>query len=325
MAKERFHRVGIVVGLGAAAALYAAASFAQVAPAAPPANPNVINVGELLAPWLQILMAAFMGLVLALFTYLTGVLKRKAGIQETAALAEMERHARETLQSALENAGGKVIMMVGDKLKDTTFDARHPAIVAAVAGVNRAALDAVTRFNLSDERIAQMVIDKLGVLTAANPVASPQAKVTPLMEAAIDNASARNAGPNVARMLPLFVVFPLVALLLGACQTAQAPVPGAIVVDAAVAAKLPAPTKVDAAIARNAAKLSEVCLYARMALGAVGFTISAENRAYVDQAAAAVNSYCSGPPPTDVRTALYALGEIYANVMAVRAPPVRKG
>lgn len=198
-----FLRILIPASIGANLLLVIAmASLAQAPAVVAPANPNVINVGELLAPWLQILMAAFMALVLALFTYLTAVFKRKAGVEETAALAELERHARETLQSALENAGGKVQMILGDKMKNVVLDVKHPAIVAGITGVNDAALDAVKRFNLTEERIGQMIIDKIGVLTAANPEVTPKAKVTALMESAIHNAAARNAGPGIARTLP---------------------------------------------------------------------------------------------------------------------------
>jgi hypothetical protein len=126
----------------------------------------------------------------------------------------------------------------------------------------------------------------------------------------------------VRSLLPFLAILPLGAMLLGGCVQAGARTTatpnGAVVVDASVTSALPRslPAKADASVARNAAKLQSYCGYVRLALGASALFVKAENQHVLDQATAGVNAYCMGPPPTDVRTAILELADIYANVMA---------
>lgn len=132
---------------------------------------NTISWGDLLAPWVQIIVPVIVAFVMALLTYLTVLLKQRTGIS-------IEQAHMKTLQTALENAAGKVVMILGTKLKDAKFDAKHPAIKQAVEYINQSAADAVKNFALSPEQLAEKVIAKIGIVTAADPEARPR-DVTP--------------------------------------------------------------------------------------------------------------------------------------------------
>lgn len=133
---------------------------------------TAINWAELLIPWMQLLVPVVVGFVIALLTYLTVLLRQRTGIS-------IEQAHMQTLQTALENAAGKAIMMLGAKMKNAKLDAKHPAIQSAILYANDAALDAVKAFNLTSEQMAEKIIAKIGVLTAPDPTASPKDVTTP--------------------------------------------------------------------------------------------------------------------------------------------------
>jgi len=132
---------------------------------------TAINWAELLAPWMQLLIPVVVGFFMALLTWATVELRRRTGIV-------VEQAHMATLQTALENAAGKAIMMLGDKMKNAQLDAKHPAIKSAVLYANAAALDAIKSFGLTSDQVAEKIIAKVGVLTAPDPTASPK-DVTP--------------------------------------------------------------------------------------------------------------------------------------------------
>lgn len=138
-----------------------------------PAGGSTINVGQLVAPWLQALMAVFMALVMALLTWLTAIINKRANLANNTAVLQAEAHVRDALQTALTNAGGKAIMELGSKLDKVVIDAKTPAIANAVRYVNQAAFDSVQKSGLSPADIAEKVIAKIGVLTASNPEVAP--------------------------------------------------------------------------------------------------------------------------------------------------------
>lgn len=135
---------------------------------------TTINVGQLLAPWLQILIAGAVSLVLALFGFLTKVLNDKMNLSGNASVLAIEGHARDTLQSALTNAAGLLVMKLGPKLDGLKLDVGSPLISDAINTVNKLAGDAVARFGITPETVGALIIAKVGVLTASNPAVTPE-------------------------------------------------------------------------------------------------------------------------------------------------------
>lgn len=136
---------------------------------------SVLTLNEILAPWLPTLIGAFMALALALLSAATLYIKKRFNLEDNTNFLRAEQNARETLQSALGNAAGRVILVLGDKLKNVKLDVGMPEIRSAVLQVNAGAADAIKQFDLSEGRLKEMIIDKIGVLTAANPDVVPTA------------------------------------------------------------------------------------------------------------------------------------------------------
>lgn len=134
---------------------------------------TTINVGQLLAPWLQFLIAGVVSLVLALLGWITKVINDKMNLSGNAAVMAIEGQARDTIQSALTNAAGLLVMKLGPKLDNMKLDVKSPLVVDAIVTVNKLAGDAVARFGLSPETIGALIIGKVGVLTANNPAVNP--------------------------------------------------------------------------------------------------------------------------------------------------------
>lgn len=169
-----------------AAALFAVAAICFVA-VAPPAivayaqttvtstapSETTINVGQLLAPWVQGLVAAAVTVIMALFGWLTAVINKRAGLESNAAVLQIEAHLRELLETALTNAAGWIIMKAGPQLDKMTFDVKSPLIVQAIVSINNLAGSAVEKFGLSPDDLAKKLIAKIGVLTASNAAATP--------------------------------------------------------------------------------------------------------------------------------------------------------
>ena len=145
----------------AAVAILVAAALPVVAMAQE--QGTTIDLGSLLAPWLEMLIGAVAILVTAILGYLAALIKRKTGVDID--LARMT-----TLQTAITNAAGLVINKLGDAAEGKTIDVRHPLIRDAILYVNAAAPDAVAQFGLSGEQIAEKIAAKLGLATAPAPV-----------------------------------------------------------------------------------------------------------------------------------------------------------
>jgi hypothetical protein len=148
-------------------------AYAQTTVTSTAPSETTINVGQLLAPWLQALIAAIVSLILALFGWLTVVLNKRAGLESNAAVLAMEAHMRELLDTALTNAAGSLVMMAGNKLDGLTLDVRSPLIAQGITQVNTWAQSAVVKFGLTPDDLAKKLIDKIGVLTASNPAITP--------------------------------------------------------------------------------------------------------------------------------------------------------
>lgn len=123
------------------------------------ASPTTVNVGDLIAPWLQMLVGAVAILIGALLTYVTALIKSKTGI-------DIEARYRQTLQDALTNAAGLALTKVSNTLADKTLDVHSEVIKDAILYVNKAAPDAILHFGLSPAQIAEKITAKVGVITA---------------------------------------------------------------------------------------------------------------------------------------------------------------
>lgn len=114
------------------------------------------------------------------------------------------------------------------------------------------------------------------------------------------------------------------ALLLaaGCTTTSGTGDPAAAATPAGQAVVSPTPNKVDAAIAKTARTISGYCTLARIGISAGQFFANKPKvAAAINYAGAVVNSYCNGPPPTDVATALDALKAAYQAVATANAAP----
>lgn len=145
----------------ALATLLIAAAFPVVAMAQE--QGTTIDLGSLLAPWLEMLIGAVAILVTAILGYVAALIKRKTGVDID--LARMT-----TLQTTITNAAGLVINKLGEAAEGKTIDVRHPLIRDAILYVNAAAPDAVAQFGLTPEQIAEKIAAKLGLATATTPV-----------------------------------------------------------------------------------------------------------------------------------------------------------
>lgn len=137
-------------------------SGAALAQQSTPVTATVINVSELLAPWMPILMTAFMGIVLAILEAIRQWIKKKTGV-------EIETSHMLVLQKAIENGAGLALNKLKNHAKTVTIDTRSDAVRQAVEYVNQSAADAVSNFGLTPEQIAEKIIAKMGVITAPNP------------------------------------------------------------------------------------------------------------------------------------------------------------
>lgn len=167
-----------------------AVAVAQPAPVQPAPNSTVvaqpgstivaapetrIDIGRELAPWVQYLIAAAVAFIMALFAALTEMLRRWTNTQNSKAADDAERIAREVVHSAAQSAAGWVLVKYGDAVKGKMLELHSPAIRDAVQRVNAGALDSARKLGLDDEAKARMVLEKIGILTAAN-TAAPQLK-----------------------------------------------------------------------------------------------------------------------------------------------------
>jgi hypothetical protein len=162
-----------VAGLATILSIIAFDAIAQTTVTTSAPSDTTINVGQLLAPWLQGLVAAAVSVIMACFGWLTVIINTRANMQNNVAVIQMESHARDLLETALTNAAGWVVIKAGPALDKMSFDVKSPLIVQAVMTINNLAGTAVKQFGLSPEDIAKKVIAKIGVLTASNPSVSP--------------------------------------------------------------------------------------------------------------------------------------------------------
>lgn len=123
---------------------------------------SIVNVGDLISPWLQLLFAAASVVIPAAALWAAAELRRRTGVS-------VETSHREAFQTALTNATSLLLAHLGQRAQGVTFDARHPAVKEAILYVNKASPDALKYFGLGPDQIAEKIAAKIGVMTAAPP------------------------------------------------------------------------------------------------------------------------------------------------------------
>jgi hypothetical protein len=150
------------------------------------------------------------------------------------------------------------------------------------------------------------------LVSSAAGVPAVQKIVAPSMPAAND-WKVPKVTPTV---LALAMLLPALGLALGACVQARPINPSVAVVEPAPGT--PMPTRLDVRVAQTSEQVARYCGFVKVAIGmAAAFVVEARHQQIIDQASLAVNAYCEAPP-TDVRTAIITLANIYSSVMAVR-------
>jgi hypothetical protein len=130
--------------------------------------------------WLYIAVIA-VTVTMALVGWGISIFNKKAGLENNATALQIEAHARDLLQTALTNLAGRVVMQAGPKINSMVLDIKNPLVQQAVKSLPNLAGEAVKMFpQLNDPSVvAQKIIDKIGVITAANaavmPVSTPAA------------------------------------------------------------------------------------------------------------------------------------------------------
>lgn len=129
--------------------------------------------------WLNALAMIGIAIIMGLVGLGLGIVNKKAGVENNANILTIEAHARDALQSMLENLAGRAIVELGPKINSVALNIQNPTIRAIAQAAPGLAGDAIKAFGLSPDTIAQKIIDKIGVLTAANPQANPSAQQPP--------------------------------------------------------------------------------------------------------------------------------------------------
>lgn len=125
--------------------------------------------------WLNTLAAIGIALTMGLVGLGLGIINKKAGLENNATALQIEAHARDALQKALENLAGRGIVMLGPKINTAVMNIQNPIIRQLAQAAPDLAGDAIKFFGLTSDTLAQKIIDKIGVLTASNPNANPSA------------------------------------------------------------------------------------------------------------------------------------------------------
>lgn len=146
---------------------------------ASPAPTTVVVPAAPTAPetpaWLNTLAVIGIAITMGLVGLGIGIFNKKTGLENNATALEIEAHARDALHTALESLAGRAIVELGPKINGAILNIQNPTIRAIAQAAPGLAGDAIKFFGLSPDTVAQKIIDKIGVLTAANPAATPSA------------------------------------------------------------------------------------------------------------------------------------------------------
>lgn len=150
--------------------LFPVFAFAQTA--TPP--DTVVNVGALLDPWLQLLLGVATIIIPAVATWAAAELRRRTGIA-------IEQAHMTTFQQALANGAGLLLAKTSDATHAINLDIRSALVKEAILYVNRSAPDAIKYFGVTPDAIAEKLIAKLGLATAA-PAPAPVVENTTIVQ-----------------------------------------------------------------------------------------------------------------------------------------------
>jgi hypothetical protein len=144
---------------------------------APSANPTSVVIPAPIATetpaWLNTIAMVGIAIIMGLVGFGLNIVNKKVGLENNANAMAIEGHARDALQSMLENLAGRAIVELGPKINTTILNIQNPTIRAIAQSAPDLAGSAMKLFGLSTDTIAQKIIDKIGVLTASNPSISP--------------------------------------------------------------------------------------------------------------------------------------------------------
>jgi hypothetical protein len=141
---------------------------------------TTVNVGQYLSPLVQAIVAGLGLVITAAAGWAAAAITKMAGLQGTAAGQQIEDGVRRLAHMGFDSAAGWAIMRFGDKLKDVEIDVRNPIIKEAVELAFRYAGDAIAKLGLTPEQVAQKIIEKIGIMTAANPNVAPTVSAPPV-------------------------------------------------------------------------------------------------------------------------------------------------
>lgn len=151
--------VFLAVGAYALIALPVVAMAQEIAAKAPAS----INVGDLIAPWLQTVLAIIGALLTMLIAWIAALIKTRTGF-------EIESRHRDALQMALSNAAGLILAKFKEQLDSKDIEVRSAAIRDGIVYVNSSAAEAVRYFALDNNDLAEKVTAKIGLVTAGEPL-----------------------------------------------------------------------------------------------------------------------------------------------------------
>lgn len=127
--------------------------------------------------WFVGLVVPVLGtLALGLWLYVQKLVKDKTGIDIEEITRNIDFLHNENIQKAAENAAGKLIAQYGSSVKDWGFDT-NPAVAKVVNDLIAGVPEAVGKFGITNQALADLIKAKFGILTAtpATPATPPVA------------------------------------------------------------------------------------------------------------------------------------------------------
>lgn len=141
------------------------------------AQDTTVNLGELLDPWMQIVLTFCALVIPALGAWAAAELRRRTGIA-------LEQAHMVTFQQALTNGAGLILAKAHDAAGNVNIDVRSQAVRDVIKYVNASAPDAIKYFGVTPEAIAEKLVAKIGlaqgtgtttVINQAAPTGAPPA------------------------------------------------------------------------------------------------------------------------------------------------------
>jgi ABC-type transport system involved in cytochrome bd biosynthesis fused ATPase/permease subunit len=113
-----------------------------------------ISVGQAFGTWREYIDAVMSAAILFVIGFICAAIYKYTGIK-------IDQGYRDSLQTALTNAGALALNKLGNDLDGKVITTTHPAIDEALNYVLKGAPDAVKRFGLTPDRLRQMIVAKI--------------------------------------------------------------------------------------------------------------------------------------------------------------------